>query len=125
MNRAWGIHSAFNIFRANANAIRCPKTIYNFNKDLVQKIDMKAFGEPQIVHFGSEGKAGFTLVQLIETSNICAHFVEEDNSVYLDVFSCKDFKSLDVESVIRKYFEPQAVQSLTFVRQALPNQKLQ
>ena len=85
---------------------------------------MKAFGEPQIVHFGSGNKAGYTLTQLIETSNICAHFVEETNDVYLDVFSCKDFKESDAKAVIYKYFKPQAIQSQTIIRQAYPESEL-
>jgi S-adenosylmethionine/arginine decarboxylase-like enzyme len=57
-------------------------------------------------------------VQLIETSNICAHFVEETDDFYLDVFSCKPFRADDVEAVIRQYFQPVSIQSHTFDRQA-------
>ena len=116
--RTWGIHTISNVFRCNPLAIRDAGTIYNFNKALVKKIDMKSYGPPQIVHFGTGNKAGFTLVQLIETSNICAHFVEETNDFYLDVFSCKEFKQDAVESVIRDFFQPTAIQSYTFERQA-------
>ncbi len=89
---------------------------------------MKAFGEPQIVKFGTGNKCGYTLVQLIETSNICAHFVEEDNSFYLDVFSCKEFNEKDVKDVILQYFQPHNIDSQTIIRQAkplTPIQKLQ
>lgn len=48
---------------------------------LVKDIDMVPYGGPQVVHFGSGNKAGYTLVQLIETSNITAHFVEETNDL--------------------------------------------
>lgn len=117
---SWGLHTAFNVFRAKPSTIRCAKNIYNFNKELVQKIEMKAYGEPNIIHFGTSNKAGFTLVQLIETSNICAHFVEEDNSFYADIFSCKEFDPEKVKELIHKYFQPEAIQSLTFTRQVLP-----
>ena len=45
---------------------------------LVQAIGMRPYGEPVIEHFAthSHDAAGFTLVQLIETSNICAHCAE-------------------------------------------------
>jgi S-adenosylmethionine decarboxylase len=79
---------------------------------------MKAYGEPQIVHFGSGNKAGYTLVQLIETSNICAHFTEEDDGMYLDVFSCKEFDYKDVEKVVKEYFEPKNIDGYVFHRQA-------
>ena len=79
---------------------------------------MKAYGPPQIVHFGEGGKAGYTLVQLIETSNIMAHFVEETNDAYVDVFSCKEFRKEDVEAVLRKYFGPEHISTTTLIRQA-------
>jgi len=80
----------------------------------VQKIEMKAFGEPQIVMFGDANKKGFTLVQLIETSNICAHFCEENNSMYFDLFSCKYFEKEAVEKIVYNYFQPAKME--TFVR---------
>jgi S-adenosylmethionine/arginine decarboxylase-like enzyme len=79
---------------------------------------MVAYGEPQIVHFGTGNKAGYTLVQLIETSNICGHFVEETNDMYLDVFSCKDFDPEVVKRVVSNYFHPTAQTSSFLVRQA-------
>ena len=83
---------------------------------------MVPYGSPQIVRFGSGNKYGYTLVQLIETSNICAHFVEEDNSFYLDVFSCKEFLESDVKNLIRDFFQPQNIDSQTFIRQAKPSE---
>jgi|UniRef100_A0A6C0B0Z1 hypothetical protein len=41
------------------------------------------------------------LVKRIETSNITAHFCEETNDMYLDVFSCKPFNPIDVEEVVK------------------------
>ena len=67
---------------------------------------MVAHGEPWVKYFGSGDKAGLTLVQLIETSNITAHFCEESGDAYIDVFSCKDFRDNDVEECVREYFRP-------------------
>ena len=98
--------------------IGCPIVIGNFTRDLVRRIDMVAYGEPQIVMFGTGNKKGYTLIQLIETSNIAAHFVEENNSMYLDVFSCKDFDPAIVKEVVREYFDAQKFSSRVFLRQA-------
>lgn len=99
-------------------AIRCPKIIGAFSDDLVKRIDMVPHGRPQIQHFGTENKAGYTLVQLIETSNIVAHFVEETDDMYLDVFSCKEFDPKTVEVIVQKYFYPLQSHSKFLVRQA-------
>jgi S-adenosylmethionine/arginine decarboxylase-like enzyme len=80
---------------------------------------MVPFGEPQIQYFGTGNKAGYTLVQLIETSNICAHFCEETNDMYLDVFSCKPFNPDTVEDVVSQYFSPSRTNRMFIHRQAL------
>jgi len=76
---------------------------------LSKTIDMKAFGEPQVVMFGEGRVKGYTLVQLIETSDITCHFAEEDNSVYFDLFSCKPFASANAKEVFLTYFEPESI----------------
>lgn len=114
----WGYHLIVDAAKCSPNAIRSRKIIYNFTKTLVKSIDMVAYGEPQIVYFGTGNKAGYTLVQLIETSNICAHFVEETNDMYLDVFSCKPFHNDDVKRVLDQYFSPDTCKYTFIKRQA-------
>lgn len=114
----WGYHLIIDASKCVAPYIRCKTNINSFAKNLVKKIDMVPYGEPQIQHFGSGNKAGYTLVQLIETSNICAHFVEETNDVYLDVFSCKPFNPMDVELMVELHFAPKMVNRIFIHRQA-------
>jgi S-adenosylmethionine/arginine decarboxylase-like enzyme len=114
----WGYHLIIDASWCIKSQIRNKANIEAFARNLVKKIDMVPYGEPQVQHFGSGNKAGYTLVQLIETSNICAHFVEETNDVYLDVFSCKNFSTTDVEMVLRQHFSPQMVNKMFLTRQA-------
>jgi S-adenosylmethionine/arginine decarboxylase-like enzyme len=116
--RAWGYHLILDASACLPARIRCPRVIGDFSRNLVKRIDMKAYGEPIVVHFGDDDKKGYTLVQLIETSNICAHFCEESNDMYLDVFSCKPFNPLDVEMTVREYFDPGQFCLRTIQRQA-------
>ena len=71
-----------------------------------------------IVMFGTGNKKGYTLVQLIETSNICAHFVEETNDMYLDVFSCKTFEEDVVKNLVSQYFKTNEIDTKLVVRDA-------
>jgi S-adenosylmethionine decarboxylase len=105
LSKNWGYSLLLNAAGCKRE-LQTKENIYNFAKELVKEIDMVAYGEPQIIHFGSDDKAGFTLVQLIETSNICAHFVEELEQIYLDVFSCKYFEDDVIFKVFDKYFKP-------------------
>jgi S-adenosylmethionine/arginine decarboxylase-like enzyme len=70
---------------------------------------MKAYGKPRIQHFGEGNKSGYTLVQLIETSNITGHFCDESGDAYLDIFSCKHFCEHTASKTIQKWFEPSQI----------------
>jgi len=114
----WGYHLVADFGKCLPSSIRCGQNIYLFAKTLVKEIDMVPYGEPQIHHFGDGNKSGYTLVQLIETSNITAHFVEETNDIYLDVFSCKQFDPDVVENAVQKFFNPSTTKKTFLVRQA-------
>jgi S-adenosylmethionine decarboxylase len=118
---SWGYHLILDSSRCLPKSIRSKEVIDSFAKALVKKIDMVPFGQPQIQHFGSGNKAGYTLVQLIETSNIVAHFVEETDDMYLDVFSCKEFNVSDVEIMVQQYFNPIYSNKHYLIRQATKN----
>ena len=115
---AWGYHLIVNAGKCAPKTIRCANTIARFSMKLVKDIDMVPYGGPQVVHFGSGNKAGYTLVQLIETSNITAHFVEETNDLYLDVFSCKPFDPRIVQDIVKEVFQPAIVETVHLQRQA-------
>ena len=60
--------------------------------------------------------SGYTLVQLIETSSITAHFSENTGSIYLNVFSCKEFDPDDAAMFCKKYFGANGMKKRFIVR---------
>ncbi|MCI5219805.1 MAG: hypothetical protein D3914_11620 [Candidatus Electrothrix sp. LOE2] len=74
---------------------------------------MKAYGDPLIVHFAEHSyeAAGYSLVQLIETSAITGHFSDNNRDAYLDIFSCKEFAEDIVIQVVKRHFAPQKILS--------------
>lgn len=120
----WGFHLIAEFGNCLPTSIRCSRNIASFSNTLVKDINMVPFGLPLIKHFGEGNKSGYTLVQLIETSNICAHFVEETNDIYLDVFSCKEFDPMIVEEVVKGYFMPATFSKRFIKRQALKHGNL-
>lgn len=89
-------------------------------KDLVERIQMVPYGEPQILHFGHNERhlEGWTVIQLIETSNIIAHFNDHTGEGYIDVFSCKPY-DIDVAlGTVREYFAPKTIRTNFLTRQA-------
>jgi hypothetical protein len=82
---------------------------------------MKAYGPLLLERYGPNTRVlGYTMIQQIETSSITAHFVEETNDFYLDVFSCKPFENEIVKDCIREFFKPIAIQTTCISRQASP-----
>ncbi len=121
MKKMWGYHLMLDISGCNPDKIRSSENITKFAKELVEKIDMVAYGEPQVVHFGEEDKMGYTLVQLIETSNICGHFCESDNTAYIDIFSCKPYDIVVAQRVVAEYFDYATVKVNYLERDADPS----
>jgi S-adenosylmethionine/arginine decarboxylase-like enzyme len=116
---SWGKHLVVDAAGCT-EAINDKDTIIRFTKQLVKDIDMIAFGEPQVEWFADHDpdKAGYTLVQLIETSACVIHFVPKTWSLHSDIFSCKDFDSETVINLLREYFGIQAWNIREFSREA-------
>jgi len=101
----WGIASSIDIYNCTPRMIRSEAAIRQFVIELCELIQMKRFGDTQVVHFGEEERvAGFSMVQLIETSLISAHFANQTNTTYLDVFSCKVYDPELVKEFSQAYF---------------------
>jgi len=102
---AWGLASSFDIYECDPDTIRSAERIRQFVAELCDLIEMKRFGETEIVNFGEDERvAGYSMVQLIETSLISAHFANLTNTVYLDVFSCKLYDPATVADFAQTFF---------------------
>ncbi|MCF6246965.1 MAG: adenosylmethionine decarboxylase [Desulfobacula sp.] len=104
--KPWGVLSSIDIYECNPKMIRDAKKIEQFVFELCERIDMKRYGDCQVVHFGEdEIVEGFSMTQLIETSLISGHFANASNAVYLDVFSCKFYEPRDVAEFAVSFFK--------------------
>ena len=123
----WGQHLILDLDGCPREHLTSADNIRGWVKELITVIDMKAFGEPMLEHFASHsfGAAGFTLLQLIETSNISAHFAENLGQVYIDVFSCKRFDDEAAIAVCKKYFVPSQLNRHSLERGHFPPVLLQ
>lgn len=102
---AWGLSAAINLYDCHPEMIRDAEAIRRFVYELCERIDMKRFGECSVVHFGEDERvAGFSMTQLIETSLISAHFANQSNAVYLDIFSCKFYDPHAAAAFAKEFF---------------------
>ena len=116
----WGYHLILDCKGGDLDKVRSSKNIDQFVRALVRKIEMVACGEPKIEHFAANNPhaAGFSLVQLIETSSITGHFVDLNGDSYIDIFSCKSFDIEKVKEVVTQYFSPKQIKVTYLTRQA-------
>ncbi len=102
--KAWGLCTSIDLQDCDPELIRNADCIRQYVVELCELIDMKRFGECQVVNFGSGRVAGYSMAQLISTSLISGHFANDTNHAYLDVFSCKGYDPAVVETFSKKFF---------------------
>ena len=113
----WGLDAAIDLFDCDPELIRDPGTIRACVIDVCEQIQMRRHGEPQLIHFGDEPRVqGYTLVQLIETSAITAHFIEQANAVCFHVLSCSTYRPLQTAALCQKWFHAGKVAVSTVFR---------
>jgi|TARA_Y100001951_G_scaffold44528_1_gene35219 S-adenosylmethionine/arginine decarboxylase-like enzyme len=119
MSEYWGHHLILDCKSGSKKLIRDKQNLKNFVDELVNRIDMVAVGEPIIKFLASNAvdKAGYSLVQLIETSSIVGHFINSSGDFYLDVFSCKEFEIEKVTECVDEFFSPLETKSRYLLRE--------
>jgi S-adenosylmethionine decarboxylase len=115
--RAWGISTAVDVYGCDPDAIRSRERIAQFTRELCDRLGVKRFGETQIIRFGDDHRVyGYSMVQLIETSLVSAHFAEDSNTVYLDIFSCKWYDVEAAAEYAKEFFRANRIQVQTCLR---------
>jgi S-adenosylmethionine/arginine decarboxylase-like enzyme len=116
----WGYHLILDCGGCDPVKMADYANVDTWIRKLVKDIDMQPIGEPRIEYTAAEfaDKAGFTVVQVIVTSSIVAHFVDNLGQIYLDVFSCKEFSQEIVEQSMKEHFGTGTVRKYYLTRQA-------
>lgn len=101
----WGLWSGIDLRSCNPDSVRSEEKVKEFVKKLCNKIKMKRFGETVVVNFGNDERvSGFSMTQLIETSLVSAHFVNQTNNIFLDVFSCSFYNPEEIAEFAKESF---------------------
>ncbi len=108
---SWGYHLMLDCRAGSKEKIKSEENIRSFIKELVDKIEMVAYGDPMVAHFATHDpdKAGYSFCQMIETSNISGHFVDKNGNFYIDVFSCKPYNVELVKEIAMGFFRPEHI----------------
>lgn len=107
----WGLLTSLDIYGCNPEIIRSADQIRRYVIELCELIDMKRFGDCQVVNFGKDARvAGYSMVQLIETSIISGHFANLTNAAYIDIFSCKPYDPQKVADFSQAFFQAEDIE---------------
>ena len=104
----WGLAASIDLHNCDRELIRDARKIKEFTRKLCDFIKMKPYGECVVVNFGKDPRVtGFSMTQFIETSLISAHFANQTNNVYLDIFSCQYFDPQAAAEFAKEFFQAQ------------------
>jgi len=114
----YGQELVLNLYECDLKKISSGEEIKKFVITLCDDVIlMKRYGEPMIPYFGLENPitAGFSMVQLIETSSVTGHFSEHKRSCYINIFSCKWFDMEKAAQFTQEFFGAKRIQA-TFLK---------
>jgi len=102
----YGIELVVDLYNCNYETITSRAKLRQFASEICKVIKMKPYGEPLIPDFGfSLAKtAGPSMVQLIESSSITAHYSPHWRLVCLNIFTCKTFDPEKAFKFAREFF---------------------
>ncbi len=107
--KSWGLSTHLNLRNCDPDLIRNPKNITDFCKELCHLLGLNRVGKLNIRRFGKGTLRGYSIFQFIETSSIAAHFDEQNNSAFIDIFSCKEYKSKKAAKFCKDFFKAKSV----------------
>jgi S-adenosylmethionine/arginine decarboxylase-like enzyme len=104
--KLWGLSCSVDLKNCNPKKIKDAESIRKFVIKLCDFINMNRVGEPSIIYFDdTTGMSGFSMTQLIDTSLVSGHFVDDTNSAYLDICSCKEYPPKEMAEFCKAFFE--------------------
>jgi S-adenosylmethionine decarboxylase len=114
----FGVELILNLSNCDIDIITSAEKLTEYAQQLCKVIDMIPYGDPFVERFGLNHPktAGYTLVQLIETSSIVGHFSEEWKTAYLNIFSCKDFDVNIARDFTTEFFKAKVTKELVVTR---------
>ena len=118
VKKIYGKELILDLFECDPKIIRSKKKILEYSNKICNLIKMKKYGKPTCERFGfgKDFTAGFSLVQLIESSLVSGHFSELWSKVYINIFSCKNFDDKKAAAFTEKFFKAKKIKNRVLIR---------
>ena len=114
---SWGQFTYVDLFNCQPDLINDAGHIENFNIELCEAIVAGRYGDPLTGDFDSTPDTkGLSFAQLIETSLVQGHFLEESRRGMIDLFSCRQFHAKIISDFAARYFGADSYSTATVLR---------
>lgn len=107
----------------NPDTIQDPEAVRRWLIAVVDHIGMVRHGPARVERFGDGSLHGTTGIQLITTSSVtittaAVHAVDEDNSAFINIFSCRPFDPARATQFCVEFFAARAYDPRVLLRRA-------
>jgi len=118
MKKIYGKELILDLIDCDPKIIRSKKKILEYSDKLCNLIKVKKYGKPIVERFALhlDHAAGYSLVQLIESSLVSGHFSELWNRAYVNIFSCNDFDDKKAAVFTKKFFNAKNIKKRILIR---------
>jgi len=116
--KIYGKELILDLMDCDPKIIRSKKKILEYSNRVCDLIKVKKYGKPLIERFAlhKDFAAGYSLVQLIESSSISCHFSELWNQAFINIFSCKLFNDKIATEFTKRFFKAKKNKNRILIR---------
>ncbi len=116
--KIYGYELILDLKGCDPGVITSKKKLKAYVDELCRLIKMKKYGRIMLPYFGenAEHTAGYSLVQLIETSSITGHFSDHWKTAYLNIFSCLPYDHQLAKKFTKEYFRAKGMKARFLIR---------
>ena len=104
-SKAWGLSTAIDLHDCDPDLLKNSEAIKEYTAKVCEVIESKPWGPCHVQHFGTNEVAGYSMMQLVETSLVSGHFANKTNRIFLDVFSCKYYDPVKAVEFSKTFFK--------------------
>ena len=105
LSGAWGLTTSIDLHDCDPDLLKNAEAIKEYTAKVCAIIDAKPWGPCHVQYFGINPEvAGYSMMQLVETSLISGHFANKTNRIFLDIFSCKYYDALKAAQFSKEFF---------------------
>lgn len=106
LSKAWGLATAIDLHECDPDLLKNAEAIKEYAIKVCAVIDAKPWGPCHVQHFGvNPDVAGYSMMQLVETSLVSGHFANKTNRIFLDIFSCKYYDAIKAVEFAKEFFK--------------------